>query len=199
MSTTLMPYPALVKDEPVRFADAFTALAASKNTPADELKIRAYAKVLAHSPIEGTAQAAKRLMGPASSYLPPAGEWRSLADTIGLEAYSDALASAQPTPRETEQEEEARLRAAQRMFVSELRKYLSPDTVRRIERRLSATHVPTWYCTDCFDSGCVAAPADSRDVQRVGYVADRVRTCHCYRVNPVLERQRVSQRQAKSA
>ena len=89
MSTDLMPYPALVKDEPIRFADAFTALAASKNTPADELKIRAYAKVLADSPIEGTEQAAKRLMATASPYLPPAGEWRSLADTIGLNAYGE--------------------------------------------------------------------------------------------------------------
>ena len=199
MSTDLMPYPALVKDEPIRFADAFAALAASKNTPADELKIRAYAKVLADSPIEGTEQAAKRLMATASPYLPPAGEWRSLADTIGLNAYGEALAAAQPPPRAMERNEESRLRAAQVGFVTELRKHLSPDTVDKIEKRLSTTHVQTYYCDFCADSGFVSAPQDTRDLERVGYVADRVMTCHCYRVNPALERQRVGQRQAKSS
>jgi hypothetical protein len=196
MSTTLIPYPALVKDEPKRFADAFTALAASKNTPADELKIRAYAKVLSDSPIAGTEQAAQRLMATPSPYLPPAGEWRSLADTIGLEAYGAALAAAQPTPP-TEEGDEARLRAAQRGFLAQLRQHLSPDTVAGIERRLSTTHVPTVYCETCNDSGFVSV-RDPRDHQRVGYIAHRVKTCHCYRLNPVLERQRVNQRQAKS-
>jgi len=189
----LIPYPVLVRAEKKRFVAAFNALALSKSTEVDAVKLNAYFSTLSDSPIEGVEEAAIRLRNEPGAFLPDAGRWRRLADDIGLARYHDDLNRAQPSPRTLERSEEASFRAAQAGFVRALRTHLSPDTGDKIETRLSTTSVPTYACLHCLDTGFIEAPSPS-DVDRVGYQAYRVRTCHCKPTNPVLERQRVSRK-----
>lgn len=189
----LVPYPALVRAEKKRFVVAFNALALSKSTQVDAVKLNAYFSTLSDSPIDGVEAAAIRLRNEPGAFLPDAGRWRRLADEIGLEQYHEDLTRAQPAPRTIERTEEASFRAAQRTFITALRQHLSPATVDSIEARLSTTTVPTYACLHCLDTGFIETPSPA-DMDRVGYQAYRVRTCHCKPTNPVLERQRVSRK-----
>jgi|GEM_PF-1784349 len=195
--TALVPYPALVKNERKRFVLCFTSLASSKGGQADEIKLRAYFQALSDSPIEGCERAAEQLSRAPGPFLPDAGTWRDLADSLGLQQYEADLKTVQPAPRTVAQGEEARLRTAQAEFIATLRQFVRPETADAIARRIQTSAVPTYYCATCQDSGFIRAPADPRDQQRVGYIAERVQTCACYRSNPVLERDRAARGQRR--
>jgi hypothetical protein len=190
--TALIPYPALVRNERERFALCFTSLASSKGGQADEVKLRAYFLALADCSIVGCERAARQLIRTAGAFLPDAGTWRDLADDLGLQQYAEDLKAAQPAPRLVEQDEEARLCTARDAFIETLRRYVTPATADALAASLATKAAPTYSCTVCEDSGFVPAAPDQRDLQRVGYVADRIQRCVCAPTNPVLERQRAT-------
>jgi hypothetical protein len=193
MSGDVIPYPALARSEKKRFVAAFNALALSKSTEVDAVKMNAYFLALSDSPIDGVEQAAIKLRNEPGAFLPDAGRWRSMADDIGLAQYHKDLGRAQPATRPITRETEAPLRAAQRTFLAALSRYVSPASLAALESRLATTAVPELYCAQCRDTGFLPAP-DPRDLARVGYQAYRVRTCACKPTNPVLERQRVGRK-----
>lgn len=196
---SLIPYPALVRNERERFVKCFTALASSKGGHVDEIKLRAYFKSLADSPIVGCERAAQQLMRTAGPFLPDAGSWRNLADQLGLQQYQQDLKQAQPAPRALERDEVAGLRAAQARFLDTLRPFVTESTATALKARLAQSEVPTYHCRVCQDTGFVAAAPDPRDLKAVGYVGERVQTCVCHPSNPVLERQRVARKQRRPA
>jgi hypothetical protein len=195
--TDLLPasaYPLLTHQEPRRFATAFAALASTKGGKTDLLKQESYFQTLGELPIDAVEQAAKDLQREASPFLPDAGTWFTRADTIAITNWETSLKAHIPAPREVERIEVKRLRAAQRGFVTELRKYVTKETADAMYKRLLTTEVPTYACQHCCDVGWVNIPSQASEIRRLGYDPHRVARCACFSSNPVLERARAARK-----
>ena len=182
-------YPDLVRGNPDRFQRSFRDLLSSKGRNHNQDLLRSYYIALADSPIGATERAVKQLMRDRSTFLPPAGELRELADTIGLEDYYETLP---PTPKPDSTPDEARLQAMDRFFnMWEALAEKGPMTKLRAKHQSMAP--PRVACPDCRDAGWTFA-TNPLTAKTLGYAAEFASRCHCSQSNPELERRRLNRK-----
>ena len=182
-------YPDLVRSNPERFERTFRDLLSSKGRNHNQDLLRSYFIALADSPISATERAVKQLMRDRSTFLPPAGELRELADTIGLEDYYETLPP-KPTPVSTP--DEARLQAMDRFF-NMWEALAEKGAMTNMRAKHQSMDAPRVSCEDCRDAGWTFT-RDPRTEKTLGYVAEYASRCHCSQSNPELERRRLNRK-----
>lgn len=191
-----LPYPTLTRDEPERFAACLNKLAAGTTTTIDDAHYEAFWDALKDLPIRAVEEAAQRLLKRDNPFLPSAGQWFTVADSLALAQWEAECAARTPSPRQLEGTAEQELSTAKDAFFAQLAAFIGPDRANRMKAH-TRTDVPTYSCADCQDSGWQTADPDPRDHQRVGYTPRRVLRCPCASYNPVLERQRAARAQRR--
>jgi len=181
-------YPDLVRGNPDRFQRSFRDLLSSKGRNHNQDLLRSYYIALADSPIGATERAVKQLMRDPSTFLPPAGELRELADTIGLEDYYRTLPP-KPTPVSTP--DEARLQAMDAFFSTW--EALAGKPMPHLRAKHQSMAPPRVACPDCRDAGWTFA-TNPLTAKTLGYAAEFASRCHCSQSNPELERRRLNRK-----
>ena len=185
----------LTRETPKRFIVAFTSLAATKNSGADDLKHEAYFDTLGELPIVWVEEGAKRLREEASSFMPDAGTWFRLSDALAATAWEKATASEanQLTGgQEVERGEEAATRRARSAFLDKLEAVGQQRgfPVNRAVWDAYPVRLPTYACAVCNDLGWIPHPCTQTEAERAGYQFDRYGHCRCWDTNPVLRQKR---------
>jgi hypothetical protein len=191
-----LPYPKLTRDDPERFAACLNTLAAATTTTIDDAHYEAFWKPLQDLPIAAVEEAAQRLLKRDSPFLPSAGQWFTLADSIALAQWEQTLADHAPRPRQVEGDAEQRVTTAKAGFFAQLATFIGPERAERLKAGIG-TGMATYACPQCEDRGWLDAAPDPTDLKRVGYTAHCVRRCPCAAHNPVLERQRAARAQRR--
>jgi hypothetical protein len=171
---------------PDRFIRAFSALAATKGTPVDDVKQEAFFSVLKGLPIEAVEESGEALQREPGPFLPDPGTWFTKADLIAAEQLERATV---PTGRQltagrdAEDDEMARTLAARNRFLQTFEQVTGRVFPPDHPMRTRTPKLPTYGCLHCEDLGWVQESD-----------GDRYRRCHCFHYNPVLKRRRVGAR-----